>query len=285
MDVADLVHTRRVSRWLREPLGHFVVLGAALFLLHRVLAPVDGDRRIAVSASVRRALVDEHVRRFNAPPTTEQVDAMLDRWIDDEVRVREALALGLDQGDIIVRRRLIQKMDFVLEDAAPLARATDAELAAYLAAHPERYADPTRVSLVHVFAANDRRDGGADGAIAAWREQLVAGAAPETLGDPFLRGREFPARTESELAGVFGPVFAQSVMALPVGEWSAPIRSSFGLHVVRVTARVAGRAPSLDAVRTQVERDWRDERRTALDQEALAQLRARYRIDVEAPAP
>jgi peptidyl-prolyl cis-trans isomerase C len=183
-----------------------------------------------------------------------------------------------------VRRRLVQKMEFLTEGLEPLPEPSDAELQGYLDAHAERYAVDDRVALTHVFAATERHGAAAAQLAGEWREQLQAGADPSTLGDPFLRGREFTAVTERELAGIFGGAFAAQVMRLPVGEWSAPVASSFGMHVVRVEAHVAGHHPALAEVRTAVTRDWHDERRAAADRAALVRLRQRYDIRIDGQA-
>lgn len=270
-------------RWLREPLLHFALLGGLIFWLYGGLEPGRREGRVVVSRAVQQALIDEHLRRYGAPPTAAQTAGLIERWIDDEVRVREALALGLDRGDLIVRRRLIQKMDFVL-GSAPLARATDAQLGEYLATHADRYAAPERVWIEQVFAAGDRAGGTNPARVRQWQVQLASGVAPTTLGDPFLHGREFAAQSEADLAGVFGPEFARAVLQLPPGTWSPPLRSSFGWHTVRVVRREPPRAARLEDVRAEVERDWRDERRAALDQSALAALRREYTAVVEPTA-
>ena len=272
-------------RWLREPVWHFVVLGAGVFALHRAMAPELSARRIAVTANVRRALLAEHAQRYGAPPTPAQAQALIERWLDDEVRVREAQVLGLDREDLIVRRRLIQKMDFLLEDTTPLARATDADLQAWLVARPVQYALPERVSFEHVFAGTERHPTDAAAVVVAWRTALVEGASAATLGDPFLRGRIFSRQTPLEVSGILGAEFATAVAGLPVGSWSEPIRSSYGWHTVRLSERIGGRPAELGDVRAVVERDWRDAQRATLDRAALVRLRQQYEIVTEAPAP
>jgi peptidyl-prolyl cis-trans isomerase C len=271
-------------RWLKEPLLHFVVLGAAVVALHRWVAPPLLGRQIILSQSVIHGLRQDYLRRNGALPTAGEEAALIQRYIDNEVLYREALALGLDRGDIIVRRRLVQKMEFLTEGVEPLPEPADAELQAYLDAHAEHYAVDDLVTLVHVFAGTDRHGAAATSMASQWREQLLAGADPSALGDPFLRGREFTAVSEPELAGIFGGAFAAAVMRLPVGLWSAPIASSYGVHVVRVGAHVVGHQPPLAEVREAVRRDWRDERRAAADRAALVRLRQRYDIRIEGQA-
>lgn len=272
------------GRWLREPLIHFVALGATLFAVHRWVAPPALTSRIVLSESVIRGLREEHLRRNGALPTAGEEAALMQRFIDNEVLYREALALGLDRGDIIVRRRLVQKMEFLTEDLEPISAPTESELQAYLDAHAERYSVAARVTMTHVFASTDRHGEDADAVAARLRSQLMAGADPSGLGDPFLRGRDFAKYTERELGAVFGAPFAARVMSLPIGSWSEPLRSSYGLHLIRVAERSAGHQPSLAEVRAAVQRDWQEERRTEANRAALARLRQRYQIRFEGPS-
>lgn len=273
-----------MHRWLREPLLHFIVLGVIVFTLHRWLASAPANR-IVVSASIINGLRQEHVRRSGAPPTAAEEAAAIQRFVDGEVFYREARALGLDRDDLIVRRRLTQKMELLTEDSEVIADPSDAVLQAYLDAHRDRYAQPARVSFGHVFIARDRHPSDFETVAARLREQLEAGADPATLGDPFLRGREFTRQSESDVAGIFGTEFAAQVMALPLDQWSAPVRSSFGVHLVRVREKVAAAAPTLELVRNAVQRDWLEEQRAAANRTALERLRKRYEIVIEHDAP
>ena len=272
---------RVVRRGLREPLVHFIVLGVAVFGVYRWVAPPAPSRQIVLSESVIRGLRQDHLRRNGALPTAEEEAALVRRFVDGEVLYREALALGLDRGDIIVRRRLVQKMEFLTEDLEPVPEPTDAELQAYLDAHRDHYAVAARVTLTHVFTSSDRHGAESEAIAAALREQLLAGGDPSSLGDPFLRGREFPQHTERELAAIFGAAFAARVMALPVGGWSEPLRSSYGLHVVQVSDHRRGHEPSVSEVRTTLRQDWREERRDQASRAALDRLRRRYDIRIE----
>jgi peptidyl-prolyl cis-trans isomerase C len=276
-------HTRvnPLRRWLHEPLLHFVVLGVALFTLHHWVAPPQPGRQIVLSAEAIRGLRQDHLRRYGTLPTADEEAAMIQRFINNEVLYREALALGLDRGDIVVRRRLVQKMQFLTEDLQPIATPTDRQLRAYLDAHAVRYAVPARLTLTHVFVSADRHGSSTAAYAAQLRARLLAGADPAQLGDPFLRGRKFSLSTQAELAAAFGATFAAQVMSLPTGTWSEPLRSSYGLHLVRVAKHIAGHQPSLAEVRDAVERDWREERRTEADRLALARLRQRYDVRIE----
>ena len=224
---------------------------------------------------------DDFRRRTGRMPSATDEQSLIDAYAGDEILVREALGLGLDRGDVVVRRRLIQKMEALIENTEPVPAPTDAELEEFVAAHPERYASPARVTFTHVFVSAQRAGEGAAAEAAGLRAQLDQGADPATLGDPFLRGRELRLHSQGELAGIFGAGFATAVMQLPEGTWSSPIASSFGVHLVRVTETRPGSAPTLASMRQRVEREWRDDRRQRLNREARSRLRARYAVRVE----
>lgn len=270
-------------RWLREPALHFVAIGLGLFGLHAAVAGRAPSPHIVVSASFVEGLRREQTQRTGRPPTPEEERGLIDRFIDDEVLYREAVALGLDRGDLIVRRRLVQKMEFVARGAAPEREPSTAELQAFLDAHAARYGAKVAVSFRHVFLSRDRRGPRAHDDAAIALSALRAGADPGSVGDPFLQGASWKARTEPEVAVIFGDAFAQAVVALPQGAWSEPIASSYGEHLVHVEARAEAGAPALPSVLARVHEDWQSARREEHDLAAHRRLRERYVIDVESP--
>ena len=272
-----------LRRIVREPLLHFALLGGALFWLHARIAPEETSRTIRLSAADVQALRVDHQRRLGTTASAAEDEALVARFVDDEVLYREALSLGLDRGDIIVRRRMLQKMEFLLDGLHPLPEPSDAELEAYATSHAERYRTPARVSLIHVFVGRDRHGDRAHAVATELRRSLVAGGDPEALGDPFLRGRVLRAQSEQDLGGIFGPAFARAALALPLGEWSEPVTSSYGLHLVRVSERIPAAMPPLARIRAAVRQDWANERRAVARRAALAELRDEYDVRVERP--
>jgi hypothetical protein len=269
---------------LREPLVAVALLGAALFVLYQAVAPPEVSQEIVVTADVLAGLRQDFRRRTGREPSAADERGLVDRYVADEAMVREAIAMGLDRGDIVIRRRLLQKMEFVLENSDPVPDATRAELEAYFRAHVDRYTTPARVSFTHVFVSGDTA-AKAPALAGELRTRLVAGADPATLGDPFLRGRDFRLHSEADLTNVFGPAFAKAVMALGSGEWSEPIRSTYGLHVVRIGERRTAGEPDLASVRARVEQDRREEIRAEKDTAARERLLAQYTVTVETKAP
>jgi hypothetical protein len=267
------------SRWRREPFVHFVAVALAMLVLQRWLAPQPPASRIVVSGAVREAIRSEHVARTGVPPSAEEERGLIRRFVEEEVLYREALALGLDRGDTIVRRRLVQKMEFLLD--ADGGEPSEEALAAYLEAHRRRYAEGERVSLVQVYVRSGAGGAAAEERAEELRAHLAAGADPARAGDPFLHGRSFALRTREDLAALFGDDFAAAALVAPLGVWTGPLRSAYGIHLVRIDERRPPRDPALDEVRGAVARDWRaaaeDRRRRA----ALDALRERYEIVIE----
>ncbi len=261
---------------LREPLLHFLLLGAALFALYAAFgddkAPVPANRIEVTQADVAR-LAGQFEATWRRPPSGEERAALIDAFVREEILVREARALGLDRDDTAVRQRLAQKMQFLAESGAEAAEATDAELLAHLEAHPERFQRQAAVAMEQVFLGSDAA-AAADGLAA-----LRAGAAPDTLGapdGPNLLPARFPLSPASVIDGAFGRGVFARVAALEPGVWDGPVASAFGLHAVRLQAFEPAELPPLETIRGMVIRDWRAARRAALAEARFEALAARY---------
>ena len=265
----------------REPLVHFAVLGAALFALHAAVARPPKER-IEVTADFVDALRAEQRERTGRAPDDAATRGLVERYVDEEVLYREALALGLDRGDVIVRRRLVQKMELLARARVP--EPSDAELAAHLAAHADRYRPADSVSFRHVFVSRDRHGDAAPAKAEALLAALRGGDDPTSLGDPFVAGASFTRRTRSALDATFGASFAEGALAAPISTWSGPIASAYGLHLVHVTARDGGGSPDLTSVRARVREDLLTERRETAVRAEIDRLRDRYAVLVEGAA-
>lgn len=280
-----------LKAWLREPLLHFLVLGAALFLVDAWLRPAGsrpaGTAEIVVSETRVRSLAQNFARTWQRPPSAEELDGLVESYVREEVMYREAVALGLDRDDAIVRRRLQQKVEFISEQAAALVRPTDEELAAYLAANPDAYRIEPRVTFEQVFLDAGRRRG----TLEADAKRLLAtlnrpggASAADGLGDRLaLLEPRYEAASRAEVVRLFGAAFADALLRQPVGEWSGPVASGYGAHLVRVAALEPGAAPPLDRVRPLVERDWTNARRREIAGAHYESLRSRYTVRVQSP--
>ena len=271
------------SRRSTDPLVLFLVLGAGVFALD--LWPARGGNEshvIEVTADEVDRLHARWTAQWGRPPTGPELESLIAEAVDEEILYREAQRLGLDVEDAIVRRRLAQKMTFVLEDAGGPAPAAD-EVERYYARHAERYRRPRRTTFDHVFLSADRRTDPAGDAAALLREVAATdgGDGWKGLGDPFMLARSFAERTDDEIARLFGPGFEAEVSTLPAGSWRGPIESTYGVHLVRVRGRTASRTPGLGELRDRVVADLQDERRRERGRAAYRALRDGY--DVRLP--
>ena len=270
----------------REPLLQFIVLGAALFGLFHLVdkEKAEAPARIVVSSARIANLADGFARTWRRPPGKEELQGLVDDYIRDEVFYREGRAAGLDRDDVIIRRRVRQKMEFLAEDiSAP--EPSEEQLAAYLRANPERFRTEDRLTFQQVFLSAARRGRAIDDdskQVANALDRAEAAVDKTALGDPFLLGEEFQAVSQSEVASLFGESFAKQISAMEQGRWQGPISSSFGQHFVHIGERISGILPPLDAVREAVRREWSNARRLEAEQKLYGSLRERYEIVVEA---
>ena len=274
---------------LREPLFHFLVLGAGLFALFGLVDDSEGTRtdRIVVTVGQIQRLTEGWARTWQRPPTQQELDGLVEDFIREEVFYREALAMGLDRDDLIVRRRLRQKVEFLTDDLAAAIEPAEEELRGYLAENAEQFRIDSSFSFDHVYFSRDRRGD------VAYRdaEELLSRLAtassdvdPAALGDPLLLPGEYQQASSREIVGRFGGEFAARLAELPVGRWAGPIESGYGLHLVLLRERIDGVVPEFEDVREAVERDWMAERRKETGEAFYQGLRARYSVVVEEAA-
>ncbi len=247
--------------------------------------PADaGAPRIEVNAAVIEQLRAAFERQSGKAPEAEELRGLVMAHIREEVFCREALALGLDRDDAIVRRRLAQKMEFLTGDIASAAEPGEAAVREFFEKNAAHYAKAGRVSFRHVYFSKEKRGAGVATAATEALAALAKGASDETMGDPFLHGFEFAEREQDDVIAAFGPEFAEKLAAEPTGEWVGPVASSYGLHLVRVEARLEPRGVKYEQVRDTVQRDFQDERRRKANSEVFAKLRERYQVTVDEAA-
>lgn len=269
----------------RSPLAMFLLLGAGVFAVDRWLDGAGAARVITVTDEQIEAIEERWVAQWGRPPTGRELEGLIDEAVREEVLYREARHRGLDRGDPIVRRRLAQKMMFLLEDRTEAPRAAAGDLETYYAAHAERYREPRRTTFRHVFLSRGRRPAPERDATALLREVRSAdGDGWRQLGDPFALLREYADRTDQEIAELFGGGFATALPTLATGTWQGPVASAHGAHLVQVIGRVEPRLPALDEVRGRVADDLLESRRRERNQAALLALRERYEVQTPEPA-
>jgi hypothetical protein len=271
---------------LNEPLVHFLLLTIAIFAAYFAFNHTDGARveRIVVTRATIEQLASRFTASWQRPPTTEELKGLVDDNVKEEIYYREALALGLDKNDALIRRRLRQKMEFLIDAEAEGIAPTEAELETYLKDHAGAFAADAQVSLQQVFLNPQRHaDATADAAMLLTRLRADQSADPSTLGDTKLLPSELPLTDMTAIQQMFGGDFATGIANSPEGQWIGPIASAFGLHLVRVTERKTGGVPKLDLVRAAVAREWANDRRKALEAASFQKLVARYQVVVEPP--
>lgn len=281
-----------VESWWREPLLHFLLLGSLLFVVNAFWDqwfPAQGN--IVVNEGRVRMLAENFRRTWQRPPTASELDGLIEEQIRDEVLTREAQRLGLDRDDTVIRRRLRQKIEIITEEAAASVQPTDAQLQNYLNLHPENFRGESRTAFTQIFLDPSKRGDRlyADAKVLLDRlradERRPTSTNWQKLGDQlFMLKQEYPLSGEREIATIFGADFASSLLDLKTGEWSGPVRSGYGLHLVRVSASEAAGPVALADIRPVVEREWRNAQRKAGAEAQYQQLRAGYKIVVKRPA-
>jgi len=270
------------AKLLREPLLWFFLLGGLLFLVHFALVSGrSAGRSIIVSAEVQERLGDQLAEQLGRAPTGQELQAVVAQHVDDEVLYREAVALGLDRSDHMVRRRLIQSMEFLLEGNPR--EPSDEQLQGWLESHRDDYQLPERWSIEQLFFDSQRRGDRLAEATSRALVQLQNGASSANLGDPFIRGRIFEEHSRQQLARIFGPQFVEALAALAPGKWQGPVRSSYGLHLVRIRDHSPARTATLDELRSRITNDWRNHNRVNARRRALDELRGRFQISLPDP--
>ena len=269
--------------WWRQPLFHFILAGALLFAIDwaRTDDPAAASRQIRVGAEKVDQLRSRFERRHDRQPSDRELGELVDSYVRDEVLYREALKLGLHRSDRIVRRRLVQAMEFLTEDMTPLEEPDEAELRAYFREHRGEYRRRARYRFRHVFYPDRESFGGENGEQAGPLERLGEGANWKKLGRPFIHGSRFRGLTSSEVDRKFGPGFAERLSKLPTGEWRGPVQSKFGRHFVYLEEKSGAGEVDFEDVREQVKKDLRERRRAEANRRAVRELRGKYEVTVE----
>ena len=284
------MNSNSIKRLLREPLLHFLVVGAVLFVAYLYLEPDSGAEssyEIALSLEELAQLQTLYESQWRRPPTPEEFSAMVENKIRQEVLYREALTMGLDKNDEIVKRRMAQKMQFIAEDMAAAQDPTTEELRAWYAENSDRFAMPERLSFRHLYFSPDSRGAQAyDDAVRALAEldgQPVDSQLAATLADRFMYQDYYADQTSVSLAKDFGPQFAVAVAELAPDSWQGPIESGYGWHLVYVDSVVPGRVPAFEEIEREVKTAWLGVQKEIAWQKAYDEMRAKYTLRIPVP--
>jgi hypothetical protein len=277
-----------LKRAVREPLVHFLAIGLALFIANGLInGPDEGPtgETIVISEGRVNQIAESFFLLSGRPPTREELAALVDDFVSEEVGYREAVAMGLDADDTIVRRRMRQKLEFLIEDGGASEAPTEAQLQKWLDANPDAYRLPERRAIRHVLASADKRGAAARTEAEALLAKLRSGADPAKLGDSSMLPAAMPLTTEEGVASLFGADFAKAAFAHTGDDWFGPIPSPFGQHLVLVMDVEPGRAVPLSEIRDKVRSDWIEHHRNETRDQFHARMRQRYDIRIEWPEP
>jgi hypothetical protein len=278
----SLIHLRA---WLSEPLLQFLLAGGLIFASYQYLTPeagrTDQSLQIFITKDDIRQIALAWLAQGRGRPTPDQMKALIDQKVGEEVLFREAMAMGLDKGDEIIKRRLAQKMDFLAADVAALQSPSEPELRAWFTKNADRFAQPSRVSFRHVYFSLDRGPGARD--VAATALTLLAGKPgnfdpPAGFSDPFMFRDYYSERTSEQVAKEFGPEFARALFQVKSGAWQGPIPSGYGWHLVFIEAIEPTHTPAFEEVAPDVKSAWLDERQRQIKQAAFEVMRGRYQV-------
>ena len=287
-DAADpaLAQPSMLRRLVREPLLHFLLVGLLLFLAYDRLRPdpegKSESNRIVLTPGDFEQLAVTWLAQGRAKPTPAQMQSLVELKIREEVLYREALALGLDKGDTIVKRRLAQKMEFLIEGGSIDSDPSTDTLKAWFRDNSQRFLLPPRLSFHHLYFSPDRRGENAREAAARALEQLAGKPGDwkdaESLGDPFMDRDYYGDRSADDMGKLFGLNFAQVLAGLKPGVWQGPVESGYGWHLVFVDASTPARVPAFEEIEPEIKAEWIDDQRAAAKRKAYETMRARYQV-------
>jgi peptidyl-prolyl cis-trans isomerase C len=278
-----------LHRLSREPLAHFLLAGLLLFAAASFFdhsSASTGDRIYVAAPEIQR-LRDVWARQYGREPDAAQMRNLIDDYIREEILYREALASGLDKDDSIIRRRLVEKMEFLSQEVAG-GDPSEAELQKFFNRNREKFQLPAQLAFSHIFFSQSRRGSSAADdarrALAVLRARSGAAGLETQFGDPFMLQSEYPLQTREEVKSLFGPEFATQVFHLASGHWEGPIPSTYGLHLVRISQYSPAHLPQLSEIRSEVVTEFKNERLQVASEAYYRRLRERYRIDVDGAA-
>jgi hypothetical protein len=277
-----------MKKWLKEPLLHFLVIGALIFIVFSAVNEQEirvDEKKIVVSTGDIERLTAKWLKSRNRSPTESELKGLIDSYIREEVYYREALALGLDQDDTVLRRRLMQKMEFLSQDIAELNTPDQATLEAYFHEHRNKYELPARVSFTHIYFNFDKHGMQVFETASRVLAEIQAAASPvdnaPELGDQFMLQFNFTLETPFEISRLLGQNFAEQLFQLETNGWKGPVESGYGLHLVWINEKIDARMPEFASVIDKVRTEWMFEQRQKTNKEIYERFKERYEIVIE----
>lgn len=274
------MNVKRLMRLLREPLLHFAVIGGLIFLLYAAIAgPAPAPTNVIVVGPERIVQLNQRYQAvWRRAPTKDEARLMLDDYVREEVYYREALALGLDRDDTVIRRRLRQKMEFLTDTGADVLKPKASELEAYFAANEKSYSTSPRIAFEQVFLGQNPDTATIAQTLNTLRS--TPSADPSTVGERSLLPVRLDLSPPNAVDGVFGENFFNRLSPIAVGEWNGPVVSGYGVHLVRILESSPASTPPLEEQRDAVLRDWRAAKALELRELAYAKVLERYTVEI-----
>lgn len=279
-----------MRRWIKEPLVQFFMIGALFFALD---GKFSGNDNLLIDVDQQRIdwLKTVWQRQWRREPTAAELQILIDQHIREEVFYREAMALGLDQNDVIVRRRMVQKLSFLLEDIALAEGPSNQLLQQFYLDYGEQFREPEKLSFSHIYFSESRREQSHKDAQQLLNKINTGHSKIEktsmdidALGDPFMLQNFYARRSPQEIAELFGSVFSETLSAIDTEQWFGPVRSAYGLHLVKISARDQTHIPALSDVREKVLVKWQEIQRQSANEDLYKRLKEKYRIRLTEPA-
>jgi hypothetical protein len=289
----DHIAKTRWQRLLSEPLLHFVVVGVVLFAAYRLVSPEPeagfDQKKIELTKDDVRQLAVTWLAQGRPPPTPDQLRSLMDQKVTEEILFREAVSLGLDRDDQIIKRRLAQKMDFLAADLAALDEPSNAQLMEWYSKNSDRFALSPHLSFRHLYFSFDRHGEGSRQAASAAITHISGKPedSPEvaSIADPFMFRNYYGDATPDQMAREFGPDFAKALFDLKPGSWQGPVQSGYGWHLIWIDSLEAGRVPAFEEVAPAVKAAWVDQRYAEVKSNALKEMRSRYVVTMPTIGP
>ena len=270
------------KQFIRDPFAHFILIGAGLFVLYALVNDKElAPNRIIISEADIQRTANQWQQKWHRAPSESELLKVIERQIREEIYYREAQALDLGRDDPIIRRRLAEKMEFIASDLLVPSDPADEELAAYLAANPDTFVSPIRLSFSHIFYSADSVSRERQSNQETLLTRLNESSDPQAysgLGDSFNGKQHYEQIADYQIARIFGRRFEEQLIALPVGQWLGPIESGYGRHLVRIDDRIDAKLPPLTDIRDKVLPYWRAQQQLRSNDSLYAKLRENYQI-------
>ena len=279
-----------VKNVLQEPLFWFFLIGSAIFLMEGMWSHDDAAYRINITKDDVARIRSQWAIQTSEPLSEQALSALIDEHVREEIHYREALRLGLDRHDVIIRRRLIQKLQFLFEDISEREHPTDSELRQFFANHKAQYVLPARISFSHIFFNPERRRGDLRREMQTTmtrlndrqRDKRLAATEWASSGDPFMLRHTYTDLTQSDIAHLFGATFAAALFQIKTVQlWQGPIRSGYGEHLVQVERFTADRLMSFAEARERVLKDFLNIWRKQSNQDFMKQIERKYQVEIK----